>query len=239
MASKLEVYQQALTLVGAKTLISSINEENNPNLIHCNTWEPTARGSLLRMYPWKWATVHSILRSDGNDPRYSELNTDSSIYNKNMAWDYRYPYESDWIKVIRLENGAPPNSSLPPFIVAGYFNSFGQYAGRAIFTSAEPDTVQAVVTLDAGNRDSGAGGTPSYLDMPDHFSGILAIKLASLIAYPITGKYDLARNLNDMYEARKLEFVRQDDLVKSEGWLADMGDASMRQGNQEEGRDPR
>lgn len=194
MASKLEIYQQALSLVGAKSNITSLTDTGRePGVTHCNTWEQTARYDLLRSYPWRWATGRVAL-------------TGETALRGDGEWAVKYEYPIDCIKVNRIIPEIP-FVNLPPFSVGFDAAATAERDRKAIFTNLIGGGV-AVITLKGG--DDGEL-VPPYSAMPGHFAELLATKLASKIAFPITGKIELKASLSRMFDKMRVDFIRQDD----------------------------
>ena len=233
MPTKLEIYKQALSLIGGDVNITTMNEKSNPNLIHCNAWEETARHSVLRAHPWKWATYRVEL--DG--PEEGDKPTKLEIGKGDARWPYRYYYPKHCIKLVKMAFDDRRNSGFvpPPFKVE-YYNDEGneEWANRdykAVYTDVGGDNriAQAIVTLKAGDA---VGGVPPYAAMTEDFSSLMAIKLASLIAYPVTKKNELAAKLEAMYERKKMKAIMQDgedqqDIIGEASWILARGGGSV------------
>lgn len=79
MPSEVEIYNQALLLLGASPLTSPDDEGDHATL--CRNFYPTTRDAVLRGYPWKCALYRQQLGRDASPPTF--------------GYDYRYPLPVD------------------------------------------------------------------------------------------------------------------------------------------------
>ena len=155
MASEVDICNLALSHIGASATISSLTEQSE-EAFHCNLLYADARDTLLRTFPWGFATRHVALSDVGTPPG---------------NWLYRYQYPNDclYAREILQTNTVPGASDPIPFTVA----LSDTLDSKVILT--DQVTATLVYTFQATNT----------LVFEPMFTNALAWKLASEVAMPL------------------------------------------------------
>jgi hypothetical protein len=156
MASEVDICNLALSHIGASATISSLTEASE-EAFHCNLLFADTRDTLLRSFPWGFATRHIALSDVGTPPG---------------NWNYRYSYPNDCLfarEILQTNTVAGSNDPIPFEVALG-----DAYDSRVILTDQETATL--IYTYQATNT----------LVFEPMFINALAWKLASEIAMPIT-----------------------------------------------------
>lgn len=103
MTSPIDLCNRALSLIGARSTISSFSE-GSAEAINCNLWYDTLRKQLLRGAPWGFARAQAPLSMLG------DLGHGTSQY----PWPYKYSYPSDAIKIRYIIPGQVSQSPIVP-----------------------------------------------------------------------------------------------------------------------------
>jgi hypothetical protein len=157
MASKTEIANFALSLIGTSKAISNVDTDQTAMARAVRVFYDTARDAVLRDFPWPFATKNATLNLVESDP------TDE--------WGYSYQYPSDCLMIRKILSGVrndTRNSRVAYRIVRGA-------AGRVIYTDEE--TAEAEYTV----RET------DVLQYPPDFTFALAYKLAVLIVPRLSG----------------------------------------------------
>ncbi len=93
MASKVEIANRALQLLGAKRITSFAEDSRNGRAINA-AYEPVKR-ALLRKHSWGCATKRIQLAADATAPAFGKENS--------------FPLPSDWIRSLPLDPGYQSN----------------------------------------------------------------------------------------------------------------------------------
>ena len=116
MASEVDICNLALSHIGASATISSLTEASE-EAFHCNLLFADTRDTLLRSFPWVFATRHIALSDVGTPPG---------------NWAYRYSYPNDCLfarEILQTNTVAGSNDQIPFEIALG-----DAYDSRVILT---------------------------------------------------------------------------------------------------------
>ncbi len=145
--------------------------EASPTARICNRWYEWSRVQTLEAYNWNFARKRKALALLETQP-YDD-------------WAYRYEYPSDCIRAREIVNPAGQGADVVPFSVV----SGDDGAATTILTDMDEATL--VYTFDVADPSR---FTTLFVDA-------LAWRLASRIAFSLTGKADLARFALQSYQA--------------------------------------
>jgi hypothetical protein len=168
MASVVDICNMALSRLGC-TKITSIDEESTTAKACKIEFEPT-RDSILRDYPWNFATkIESLARLNGE---------------KYFGWEYVYSYPKSCLFDRKIFNEATYNSvdKQPYRIISSNINS----------------KLLILCNLDDAFMEYTAKITDTTL-FDASFVDAFAWKLAANLAKPLTGNAELAINLMRTY----------------------------------------
>lgn len=175
---KVQICNMALSHVGAGRIEALT--ENSAEAVECNTWYDHARLETLEAYDWNFARKRLVLSAHSEDP-------------PDGVWGFRYQYPTDCVRARYMENPTVVHQS----IVRGVPTQL-----------VEPDAIPFVVEMD----DDGI--TKSILtDLDDAtlvytfdqkdtnafsraFITTLAYVVASYVAFPLTGKLNIKKEMN-------------------------------------------
>lgn len=173
MPSTVDICNLALMHIGTGTSIASLSEQSTEARICARSYE-TAKDSVLRDYNWNFATKFISLADIGTPPE---------------GWAYRYQYPSDCIKAVALYQGqvtttTEGNNKLNSFrvITQDGLNS------KAIICNLSPATLEYIARVE----------NPEIFDAL--FTEALSMRLASLIAFTLTGKTRLRNDALKLYQ---------------------------------------
>jgi hypothetical protein len=177
MTSKTGIGQIALTRIGVSRRINNVDSDASQEAIAIRTIWEEARQYCLRDFPWPWATAYKAL----------SLVDGSATTKANVDWQYSYRYPTDcmYARRIAIESVGRVNPSPPPFRIGR------DSQGRLIYTN-EPDATLEY-TFDVT--------TPEEFDAI--FVSMMAWKLASDIALPLSRIKDMSTKAMEMYEIDK------------------------------------
>lgn len=170
MPSTVDICNLALMHIGANTTISSLSEQS-AEARACARIFDTARDATLRDHNWNFATRHITLADIGSPPE---------------GWSYRYQYPNDCIKAISITQSQRNPSAQKPlsFRVIAQEN----LDRKAIICNMSPATLEYVAKVtNPENFD------PLFVDA-------LSLRVASMIAFTITGKTRLRNDALNLYQ---------------------------------------
>lgn len=156
MASKVEICNLALSILGIGKEIANIETEKSEEASACRRFYDIARDNILRAFAWPFTTKITTLALIEEDP--------------NSEWDYSYRYPSDCLYIRRILSGIRNDTrqSRVPYKIAQ------DDSGLLVFTDAENAEMEYTVKAD----------NPQFY--PQDFTLALSYLLATLIAPRIT-----------------------------------------------------
>lgn len=98
--SNVQIANMALSLIGAKSKIESLDEKS-PEAAECKLWFEHARSQALEGFDWSFARKRLQLGLHGDDPP--------------DTWVYRYDYPADCVAMRKLENPVGRQADAVPF----------------------------------------------------------------------------------------------------------------------------
>lgn len=169
---KIEICNNALTRIGMSPIeaLTEASEEAR----RCNQFYESDRRIVLRRYPWPWATRRVELARSSTDNKIPQ----------NYANAYRYPADCACLRKIYAVDG-DRLMPLPDFIS---YQIVSDVTGLLLYTN-EPRVI-AEYTADV--KDVAL--------MDDIFCEALSWKLASSIAFKLTGNMQIAQMAISEYE---------------------------------------
>ncbi len=156
MASKIDVYNMALSHIGSTETVAD-DMERSVERITCSRFWDTCRDALFsyKDVEWKFATATVALASIGTPPD---------------GWGYQYRYPNDCINALEILNGysrSTPEALRVPFEVRYEAN------GRVIVCDMESAVLRYTKRVEEVER------------WPAYFVEAMAARLASFIAAPL------------------------------------------------------
>lgn len=158
MVSSTNIANMALSHVGAKSNIESLNE-NSVEAMTCRLWYDHARLSTLEAHDWTFARKRLTLALDSEDPP-----TD---------WAYRYQYPGDCVKARQITS---PYDYLSQTDTAPFIRELNSLGQNTILT----DQPEAELRYTSNIVD-----TSSFTAL---FTNALTYSLATMIGYKLSGK---------------------------------------------------
>lgn len=125
MTSQVEIYNMALSNIGASETVASLDERSKARATCSRFWE-LARDTVLADFPWPFATRYATLADLGSPPR---------------NWLYQYQYPVDCLRALYL---TVPGLRVPPLSMQPKFETAYGEAGQVIL-SDEPQAELAYV----------------------------------------------------------------------------------------------
>lgn len=147
-------------------------EERSKARVTCTRFWEIARDTVLADFPWPFATRYQALADLGSPPR---------------NWLYQYQYPTDCLRALYL---TVPGMRIPPLSLQPNFETAYGDAGQVILS----DTPEAELAYVVRVADEGR--------FPPLFVQLLALKLASLIAMPMTATRTIAESSAAAYAAQ-------------------------------------
>jgi hypothetical protein len=156
MASKIDVYNMALSNIGSSETVAD-ELERSPERVTCSRFWDTCRDALLsyKDVEWKFATTTVALADLGTPPE---------------GWGFRYRYPNDCINALEIMSGyarATPEEFKPKFDIQYEAN------GRVILCDIEDAVLKYTKRVEEAER------------WPAYFVEAMAARLASFIAAPL------------------------------------------------------
>lgn len=182
--SKVGICNFALNDIGHSTVIQSLTEDSTAAST-CNLVYDRARQAVLADHDWGFARSFKPL---------AQLDTDIPSY-----WTYAYILPANSLRIIRLHDATwtrQEDTRRLDYEVANVTEGGNNY--RVIFTNVESAVCTFIKDLDDPTQ------------YPHQFVEALAGKIASLIAFPLTGDQTLRRDMEQIYMIR-LSAARQFD----------------------------
>jgi len=175
---KLTICNMALSYIGDAS-IDALTEQTEPAR-RCVQFFEHDRRLLLRRFPWPFATRRvELVAVTGTPPDYK--------------YQFRYPSGCLCIRTLYAVNDT--DDTLIPLPDFNEYKILGDTTGRLIYAN-EPRVV-AEYTLDY----------ESYDNMDEQFIEVLAWKLASSIAFKLTGNPQIVQMATQEYERRYHEAI--------------------------------
>jgi len=172
----IDICNEALvTHIGARA-ISSLTESSQEARV-CNAAYDSCRRSVLRDHPWKFAEAREVLASVTLPDQYAE-------------WDYAYAYPSDCliIRKVTADGATSVTDEGIDYDTQLYTNPTTSVQSKIIL--AATDEAVLTYTKDVENSE--------FYDA--QFSELLALRLASKIALPLTKRVQLRDALLQQYQ---------------------------------------
>lgn len=197
-ASKIAVWNMALGWVGTRTVASET--EHTQEAVQCGLYWDNARRQCLRDYPWSFARMRAVL---------AEIPVP-------QGWDeyaHAYALPDDCLKILAVRT--PGMARLPRRQSAYMSVALDKQGGRrALLTDAVNPVLQYIADVD----------NPELFD--DLFIGVLARKLAAMIAVPLLKNNTAKVNeLEQLYRAAipaalEADAAEEYDAPVPDAWLA-------------------
>lgn len=203
--SETEICNIALTRIGHQQ-ITDIGTDTSKAGDLCRLQYPRLRDAMLRMHPWNFAIKRALLASDATAPVFEYL--------------YAFPLPSDCLKVIRTSWEATGYSSLDSAVKEFWSEPTLPYRienhnGRKALLANE-----ATVSIEYVSKVTDTS------EFDEHFTDVLAQRLAAEIAMALTDNQSFTKTSWDMYaiklnDARTLDAQEGSarDIVDSSYWL--------------------
>lgn len=219
MTSAVDVCNNALANIGARSSISSLTEDS-PEARACNIQYMMVLGTLLRSAPWNFATKTITLSLLKALPGTPENSTTPTTTNWSEAypppgWLYTYAYPSD---CMLLRMVLPQNyggvSGTPIFPSGSYYLPVSGSSPAKFKVVSDQDSAGNPIKVIASNQSQAIGVYTYLADNPDNWDPIfynaMQDALAGSIVMPLTGKADLAGSLlnkanNTIMQARAMD----------------------------------
>lgn len=175
MASKLEICNRALSLIGAANIASLT--EGTREAKQCKIFYDSCKEGVLREHNWNFAQKRTVL---------------ALLDESYVGWDYAYQYPSDCLKVIKLydEGGDVSSTALSGLIEPIRFevSASNDLNRRVILTDIE--NAQLLYTANIMNE--------SVFD--PSFVAALVYRLAAELVIPMKGKLNLRQAMIATYQ---------------------------------------
>lgn len=185
MASKIDIFNLALTKLGAKRATSPTE---TGNATHVNAVWDAILEEVLATFPWNFATRRVSLARLSTTPTYG------------YDYQFRIPAQP---KSLRIWEAVPDTENPTKLYVIE-----GDAEGGLLLTNFNAiDIKHTVLILD----------TERYNPL---FREVLALRLASEVAYAVTGKLRLRAYYEELYAA-KIEIAAMIDAQQGEDYMAD------------------
>lgn len=156
MASKIDVFNMALSHIGSSETVAD-ELERSPERVTCSRFWDTCRDALFsyKDVEWKFATATVALADLGTPPD---------------GWGFRYRYPNDCINALEILNGV---CRTPPEEFKTKFDIQYEADGRVILTDKEEAVLRYTKRVEEVER------------WPSYFVEAMAARLASFIAAPL------------------------------------------------------
>lgn len=126
MTSEVDIANRALSLIGTRSQVASLNEGSNES-ISASKWIDTTRRQLIRMAPWNSTRNYNVLTLICAAPGTPENPTaGTTMWQKGQPpppWSYEYAYPSDCIRpafiVPQFNTGFAPGVPITTAITGG------------------------------------------------------------------------------------------------------------------------
>lgn len=182
MISSTQIANMALSHVGARGTIESLNEQSVEALT-CRIWYDLSRTTSLEAHDWSFAKKKVVLALDGDDPP--------------IDWLYRYEYPADCLvaRQIVIPSGMVYyNFSRDGF--RDYINSPDAYPFAVELNTLNMKTIVTDVPEATLHYTRNVTDTSSY---SSHFALTMSYSLASMIAFKLTGKMATKQAMEQMF----------------------------------------
>jgi hypothetical protein len=170
MPSTVDICNLALMHIGVNATIASLTEQSTEARA-CSRVYDTAKNATLRDHNWNFATKYISLADIGTPPE---------------GWHYRYQYPNDCIKAISV---TPATNN----ITAQKQHSFrvvsqDNLETKAIICNISPATLEYVADIKSSQNFD-----PLFVEA-------ISLRIASMIAFTLTGKTRLRNDALKLYE---------------------------------------
>lgn len=196
MATLLELCNQALSSIGARSTIASLGE-NSKEAQTCNLWTTSVRHGLLRAAHWGFA------RKQVNLTELGELSVDPPT--SPFPWQFTYDYPTDCIR-LRYLLVAPPSDApsvvtgdslwYNPWLMPSRSNRFLVAADPGLGTPATAGRVVLSNIEDAIAVYTGDVTDPEHWDKG--FEDAFVSEMASKIVIPLTGNVGMKQTFHNL-----------------------------------------
>lgn len=238
MADLVTIFNQALANIGSTSLLQG-PVENSKASSQCNLWWPQARDTVLRAYPWPFATLTVTL---AQIPPATYQPPD---------WLYAFAYPADALKALEILSPAgqrPPPRLRVPFIIRA-LPPVGGGTSRALLTNLAPGLVTGVP---GSGQDIGNGSwswwQPTGLQpgtlmpclryisqitdttaYPPEVATVMAWQLAAFLAMPMTQQKGLKEDAEKMV-AVSMRSAAALNLNEMQDWPPQESETQMARG---------
>lgn len=202
--TEVEIANSALTKVGADRIID-LDDDNKLAKV-CKERLPKLRKALLRAHPWNFAIKRIELAASVNTPVFE--------------WDYEYPLPSDCLRVLKTNH-------MLPFASTGDFET-GRSPLGVFGTSSEWKVEgRSILSNDSTMKIMYISDEDDVTKWDDLFAEVLALYLASDIAYFISGSVSLAERIRlefreELAQARSFDGQEglSDNQIVASDWIS-------------------
>jgi hypothetical protein len=170
--SEVRISNMALSNIGTDSTIESMTEDS-AEAKECDLWYHFSRLQALAANNWSWARRRLTLAAH-------------SIAPPSGVWAYSYQYPSDCVAFREIENPAGVTADSVPFEIEASGTS---YDSRSILT--DRDTAIGIYTFDQQNVTMFSA----------FFIEMLAFALASHVAFSLTGKRELRKEMIESFQS--------------------------------------
>lgn len=129
MASSVDIYNQALIILGASPIVT-FDDDDLTEAVVGRIMYPSIKGQFLRSYPWRAATRFDTLAKFVDKP----IDPD---------WDWRFSWPNDAIRILRIMGAQYPDDPNPHF----------KSVGREIWTKTDGVAAEYIADLDEPEMD--------------------------------------------------------------------------------------
>lgn len=172
MASKVDIFNLALSNISAKAFVQSLTEDSNERK-YCSANFDTALETVLEDHDWNFASAYDDL---------AQLKESSDTVPPPIPWIYEYAYPSEAVKVREIVRDTD-NEKDVPFHVA--LND--ERTGKVIHTDKQSAKARYTARI-----------TNETLLTPRAVEAV-GWKLATMIAVPLTGNLKLKQDAEQSY----------------------------------------
>lgn len=220
MTSAVDIANNALANIGARSTIASLTEDSNEARA-VNLQYPDTLQKLLRAAPWNFARKFinmSLLKALPGTPENTATPADGYWHESYPppGWLYSYAYPSDalMVRYIMGQGNTQAVGAVPIFPTGNYSPSIMPTVPARFEVMADKDTTGNAIKVVATNASQAIMCYTYYASNPDiwdpFFLSAMQDALAAALSIPLTGKIDLARSLFQQANGTIMEARGQD-----------------------------
>lgn len=188
MASKIQVYNLALSSIGNDSTVAAADEKSKPARV-CTLWWETCLKAVLQDFPWNFATKFvALAASTESIPGYANA----------------YLYPADAVKAITITDAGGARIGGGGYYHSGTFGygwalSQINHVPFKLFAGAQ----QSLIATDLQQAYL---MYTTYVDNPERwpsqFVEVMALRLASAIAMPMSASAEVLARISQAYQQR-------------------------------------